>query len=119
MGVRMPKKKGKPVTKILLVVVVIAIVSIGFIGYHDGLLGITPCGDINDLSVDSGTTVRVRGEITVILLGSITLSDATGGVIFLWAGPATLNSIVVVTGVVQSAHFLHLVSSVEVVWIFQ
>ena len=115
----MPKKKGKPVAKILTVVVLIAIVTFGVVGWHDGILGVTPCGDINDLSVDSGTTVRVRGEITIILLGSITLSDDTGGVIFLWAGPATLNSIVVVTGVVQSAHFLHLVSSVEVVWIFQ
>lgn len=114
----MPKKKGKPVTKILIVVVLIAIISVGVVGWHDGILGTTPCGDINDLSVDSGTTVRVRGEITIILLTAITLSDGTGGVIFQWAGPATLNSIVVVTGVVQSAHFLHLVSSVDVVWIF-
>ena len=115
----MPKKKGKPVTKILIGVVLIAIVAFAFVGWHDGLLGITPLGDINNLSVDSGTTVRVRGEITVILLGSITLTDGTGGVIFLWSGHATLNSIVVVTGVVQSAQILHQVSSVEVVWIFQ
>ena len=115
----MPKKKGKPVTKILLVVVLIAIVAVGFVAWHDGAFGITPLGDINDLSVDSGTNVRVKGEITAILGTQITLADATGGCIFTWAGPATLNSIVVVTGVVQSAHFLHLVSSVEVVWLFQ
>ncbi|MGY5855225.1 MAG: hypothetical protein RTS72_01410 [Candidatus Thorarchaeota archaeon] len=115
----MPKKKGKPVTKILLVVVVIAIITFGVVGWHDGILGVTPCGDINDLSVDSGTTVRVRGEITAIVLFVVTLSDGTGGVAFSWTGPATVGSIVVVTGVVQSAHFLHLVSSVEVVWIFQ
>ena len=115
----MPKKKGKPVTKILLVVVVIAIVTFGVIGWHDGILGITPYSEINNLNIDSGTNVRVRGEITAIVLGVVTLSDGSGGVAFLWAGPATLNSIVVVTGTVQSAHWLHLVSSVEVVWIFQ
>ena len=102
-----------------MVVVVIAIVSFGVVTWHDGILGITPLEDINDLSVDAGTTVRVRGEITIILLGAITLNDGTGAVVFLWSGPATLNSIVVVTGVVQSALSLHQVSSVEVVWIFQ
>ena len=115
----MPKKKGKPLTKVLIVVLLIAIVSVGFVAWHDGVIGITQLGDINNLSVDSGTTVRVKGEITAIVLTQITINDGTGGAIFTWAGPATLNSIVVVTGVVQSAHFLHLVSSVEIVWLFQ
>ena len=78
----MPKKKGKPVTKILLVVVVIAIISFGVVGWHDGVLGVTQLGDINDLTINSGTTVRVRGEITAIILFVVTLSDGTGGVAF-------------------------------------
>ena len=116
----MPKKKtGGSATKTLIVVVLIAIAAVGLIAWHDGVLGITPMGDINSMTVDSGTIVRVMGEITVINGTQILLADGTGRCIFTWAGPSTLNSIVVVNGVVQSANFLYLVSSVEAVWIFR
>lgn len=111
-------KKGKSTVKILVIVVtVIAVASLVVVAYHDGLIGVTPMGDINNLIVSSGA-VTVKGEITSIVGTTIQVYDGTGGLQFEWAGPATLHSIVVVRGVISSAYFLYLVSAVDVVWIF-
>jgi hypothetical protein len=110
-------KKGKPIGKILLVVALIAVGTLVVVAWHDGLIGTTSLGSINNLTVSSGA-VTVRGEITGIAGTTITLNDGTGGVEFDWSGPATLHSIVVVRGVITSAHHLGLVSSVDVVWLF-
>ncbi|MGY5878600.1 MAG: hypothetical protein RTV31_00060 [Candidatus Thorarchaeota archaeon] len=116
----MPKKKGSSTSKILVVVLLIAIIGVAFVGWHDGKIGVTPLGSINDLSVSGTTPVRVRGTISVILLTAVTISDGTGSVIFLWADAdsLTVGSIIVVTGEVTSAHWLGDVTSVQVVWLF-
>ena len=118
LGAYMPRKKKRSTRTILIIVVLIAVAGVTVVAWHDGLIMTTPLGEINNLNVSSGA-VRVRGEITAISGTTITLHDGTGTVLFEWAGPATLNSIVVVTGSVSSAHFLHQVSSVEPVWLFR
>jgi hypothetical protein len=112
------KKKGKPVAKILLVVIVIAIVTIGVVAWHDGLFGLTSINDINDGLVDIGTHVAIKGEVTARLGNFITVNDGLNLVGFFWEGASTLNSIVVVRGVVESIITLRNVTSVDVVWIF-
>jgi hypothetical protein len=114
----MPKKKGSP-TKIIVVVLLIAVVAVAFIAWHDGKILVTPMGDINDLTVDSGP-VRVRGTITIILGDLITINDGTGGVAFTWADADSFSvtDIVVVTAEVFSAHILQDVTSVQRIWLF-
>jgi hypothetical protein len=114
----MPKKKGRPVAKILLVVVLIAVVTVGIVAWHDGLIGLTSINDINDGLVPFGTAVSVKGEITARLGNIITIQDGANLLLFDWAGASTLNSIVVVRGVVTSVLTLANVTSVDVVWIF-
>jgi len=114
----MQKKKGKPVAKILLVVALIAIVTIGVVAWHDGLFGLTSMNDINDGLVAIGTPVSVKGEVTARLGNLITVNDGPNGLIFEWTGASTLHSIVVVRGVVGSILSLANVTSVDVVWIF-
>lgn len=114
----MPKKKGRPVAKILLVVVLIGVIAVGFIAYHDGLIGLTSINDINDNLVDIGTHVSVKGEVTLRVGNIITVSDGANFVFFEWDGASTLNSIVVVRGSVSSIVSLANVTSVDVVWIF-
>lgn len=114
----MPKKKGKPIGKVIIVVVLIAVVSFGVIAWHDGLFGITPMGDINNLTVSSGTNVRMKGEVTAIVGSLVTASDGTGVVVFTWGGAITLNAKIVITGIVGSAHIMQSVSAVDTVWIF-
>jgi len=114
----MPKKKGKPVTKIILVVVMLAIVTIGIVAWHDGLIGLTSINDINDGLVPNGTHVTVKGEVTARLGNFLTIQDGANGLGFVWEGSSTLNSIVVVRGVVTSILTLGNVTSVDVVWIF-
>jgi hypothetical protein len=117
-GIYMPKKKGKPIAKIVLAVVVIAIVAGGVVAWHDGLFGLTSINDINDGLVSIGTSVAVKGEVTFRLGNLITISQGSNFVIITWAGPSTLNSIVVVRGIVTSFLSLGNVSSVDVVWFF-
>ena len=114
------KKKGSSTSKILIVVILIAVVAVAFVAWHDGKIAVTPLGDINDFTVDSGTAVRVRGTITAIILTGVTINDGTGGVLFNWpdAASLTLNSIVVVTGEVFSPHILTDVTSVTPIWVF-
>jgi len=112
------KKKGTSKTKILLVIVVIAVVTVGVVAWHDGLIGITRVQDINNGTVSVGSSVAVKGEIIIIFGNLITISDDGNIVAFSWSGPSTLNSIVVVRGVVGSFVTLTDVTSVEVVWIF-
>ncbi len=112
------KKKGQSKTKILLVIVVIAVVTVGVVAWHDGLIGITRVQDINNGTVSVGSSVVVKGEITFRFGNLITISDDGNIVAFIWSGPSTLNSIVVVRGVVESFVMLTDVTSMEVVWIF-
>ncbi|MFX1483384.1 MAG: hypothetical protein ACFFCP_09365 [Promethearchaeota archaeon] len=114
----MPKKKGKPVAKILFVVVLIAVVTIGIVSWHDGLFGLTSINDINDGLVPVGTPVAVKGEITGRLGNIITIQKGLNLLAFEWAGASTMNSIVVVRGSVGSILTLANVTSVDVVWIF-
>lgn len=114
----MPKKKGRPVAKIVLVVVILAIVSFGVVAWHDGLIGLTSINDINDGLVSVGTHVSVKGKITLRVGNIITVSDGSNFLAFDWAGASTLDSIVVVRGVVSSIITLSNVSSVDIVWIF-
>jgi hypothetical protein len=123
MGILMPKKKkGSSASKILIVIVLIAVVSIAIVGWHDGLIGATPMGDINNGTVAEGTAVTVKGEITNIntISSEITIGDTTGGVSFHWVDAASmlLHTRVVVRGVVFSLHILTDVSSVDPVWVF-
>ena len=114
----MPKKKGKPISKILLVVVLIAVITVGVVAWHDGLIGLTSINDINDSLVPNGTHVTVKGELTGRLGNFITINDGLNGLGFVWEGASTLNSIVVVRGIVSSFLTLSNVTSVDVVWIF-
>ncbi len=112
------KKKGKPVAKILLVIVLVVIVSVGVVSWHDGLFGLTSINDINDGLVSVGTPVAVKGEITARVGNLVTVQDGLNILGFTWAGASTLNSIVVVRGIVSSFITLSNVTSVDIVWIF-
>jgi hypothetical protein len=114
----MPKKKGKPIAKMLAGVVVVAIIAIGVIAWHDGLIGLTSINDINDGLVAIGTTVAIKGEVTLRVGNLITISHGSNFVIINWEGASTLNSIVVARGVVASILTLVNVTSVDVVWFF-
>ncbi|MBY8998005.1 MAG: hypothetical protein KGD60_09745 [Candidatus Thorarchaeota archaeon] len=112
------KKKGKPVAKILLSVILIAVVMVGIVAWHDGLIGLTSINDINDGLISNGTLVSVKGEITIRVGNLISLRDGPNLILFEWTGSSTLNSIVVVRGTVSSPLSLSNVTSVDVVWIF-
>ena len=115
----MPKrKKGRPVAKILLVFVLIAVIAIGVVAWHDGLVGLTSINDINDGLVPNGTAVTIKGEIILRVGNFITVSDGSNAVGFIWEGASQLNSIVVVRGIVTSFVTLGNVSAVNIVWIF-
>jgi hypothetical protein len=114
----MPKKKGKPIAKILLVLVLIAVISVGILAWHDGLIGLTSINDINDGLVSIGTHVSVKGEITLRVGNIITVADGSNFLAFAWAGASTLHSIVVVRGIVSTVFSLSNVTSVDIVWIF-
>jgi len=114
----MPKKKGRPVAKIALVLLVLVIVTVGVIAWHDGLIGLTSINDINDGLVSIGTAVAVKGEVTLRVGNIITISDGPNFVLIEWTGASTLNSVVVVRGVVSSIVSLANVTSVDIVWFF-
>lgn len=96
----------------------LTIVTIGVVAWHDGLIGLTSINDINDGLVSNGTHVTVKGEVTARLGNFLTIMDGPNGLGFVWEGASTLNSIVVVRGVVTSFLTLGNVTSVDVVWIF-
>jgi hypothetical protein len=117
-GLMPRRKKSKIPTKyILIVVIVVGVSGLGIVALHDGLIGTTPLGSINDLTVTG--PVVVRAKITNIAGQSILISDGTGAATFTWYGPATVGTTVVVRAEVNSAHTLKLVSAVEPVWFFQ
>ena len=99
----MPRKKKSSTKMIIIVVVIIAIGGLGIVAWHDGLIGSTPLEQMNNLTVSSGA-VTVRGNITAIAGTTITLHDGTGTVLFEWAGPATVGTIVVVRGEILRNH---------------
>lgn len=115
----MPRKKKNTKRNALIVLVLIAVG--GVIAWHDGLFGITAIRDINQGELDTGTNVRIKGEVTAIVGNLMTVSDGDGHTVaFSWSGdkPA-LGSIVVVSGEVSSFISLSDVSSVWAVWIFK
>lgn len=119
----MPKKKKKmsTATVFLILILIIASVSIAAVAWHDGKIGATPIGSINDSSVTSGTPVTVRGTITGIVSGLlVTINDGTGSIAVEWADTAsiTLYSLVVVRAIVNSFHALRDTTSIEPVWLF-
>ena len=118
----MPKRKRTSTSKIIGVIILIAIVSVAIISWHDGLIGVTPIGEINDSSVDTGTAVTVKGEVILIehITNTVIIQDDTGGIGFEWgfADSLELHSVVVVRGVVSSIITLTDVSSVQPIWIF-
>ncbi|TFG33754.1 hypothetical protein EU527_06935 [Candidatus Thorarchaeota archaeon] len=116
----MPKKKKGSNSKILVVVLLIALVAVAIIIYHDGLVGVTPLGDINNLQVDSGTTVTIKGEVTLVIGTWVTVADSTGLIGFNWANADSLDphTLVVVRGVVSTPITLTDVTSVVQVWLF-
>ncbi|MBD3157394.1 MAG: hypothetical protein GF309_01275 [Candidatus Lokiarchaeota archaeon] len=116
---KMPRKKNNTKRNALIVLVLIAVG--GVIAWHDGLFGITAIRDINQGELDTGTNVRIKGELTAIVGNLMTVSDGDGHTVaFSWSGdkPA-LGSIVVVSGEVSSFISLSDVSSVWAVWIFK
>lgn len=115
----MPKKKGKSSGKIIIGIILVAVIAVAILGWHDGLFGVTPIENINNFSVDNGTAVTIKGEITLIFGDLVTISDSTGSLGFTWAdsGSLSLHSIVVVRGVVSSFITLTDVSSVALVWL--
>jgi len=115
----MPRKKNNTKRNALIVLVLIAVG--GVIAWHDGLFGITAIRDINQGELDTGTNVRIKGELTAIVGNLMTVSDGDGYTVgFSWSGdkPA-LGSIVVVSGEVSSVLTLSDVSSVWAVWVFK
>ena len=118
----MPKKKKMSTTTVFIILIlVISIVSVTAVAWHDGKIGTTPMGSINDLSVAHGTQVTVRGVITLIIGGiSITINDGTGTVLVPWTNTASLTmySLVVARATVNSAHTLMDTVSIEPVWLF-
>jgi len=100
------------------VVVLIAVVAVGVTTWHDGLFGIAPMGEINNLNISGGTSVRLKGVVSSISGPTVTVDDGTGAVQFQWSVTLTVGMTVVVTGVVGSAHVMQSVSAVDPVWLF-
>ena len=105
---------------LVIVILFVVVVSVGVVTVHDGKLAPTPMGSINDLSLATGLPVTVRGVITDIVGTTVMVRDGSGVVSFTWADTASLTEfqLVVVRGVINSAHTLTDVTSVEPVWLF-
>jgi len=128
----MPKKKGKSGRKVIIGIILVAVVAVAIIGWHDGLVGVTPIEDIHagnlvdGWDIADGTAVTVKGTITAIntLLNWVTINDGTGSIGFTWgfADDLEVDSVVVVRGVVNTElvilRFIDEVTSVQVVWLF-
>ncbi|MGY5860412.1 MAG: hypothetical protein RTU63_13660 [Candidatus Thorarchaeota archaeon] len=127
----MPKRKKNSKTKLLVVIVIIALVAGAVTMYHDGLIGVTPLEDIHEWNIidgfamDDGTAVSVKGRITGIntIINLVTINDGTGSLGFEWgfADDLEVDSVIVVRGIVQTLGFIRFlddVSSVQVVWLF-
>ena len=117
----MPKKKGGSKGKSIAVVVILAIVIVGVLAWHDGAIGVTSMADINSGNVDIGTVVTVKGELIIRLGNQLTIQDENlNFVAFTWDGTIPpLNSIIVVTGRVTSFVTLGDVTSVRQAIIFR
>ncbi len=124
----MPRKKKSSRKNLYVLIVILIVVGISVVAWHDGVIGATSIQDINEGDVNTGTVVTVKGEVTAIvslpILGTrvfiADLDDDSYGLTFEWDGdiPA-VGSIVVVRGEVNSIFTLTDVTSVQVVWIFK
>ncbi|MHA1927232.1 MAG: hypothetical protein ACTSV2_01495, partial [Candidatus Thorarchaeota archaeon] len=81
------KKKKSSTGKLILVVAFIAIISLGVVSWHDGIIGTTTIADINQGDVDTGTSVTIKGELIISVFNILTVSDGDGhAVAFSWEG---------------------------------
>ena len=116
----MPKRKKKnSKTRIIVIVLALAVIAVVVIAWHDGLIGVTPIGDINSGQLATGTDVAIKGELTIIFGTLLTVNDGTGFAVFEWTGTIPpLHSTVVVQGRVSSVVTLNHVSAVRQVLLF-
>jgi len=114
----MPKKRSSK-GRVALAVVVMALIAIVVIAWHDGLIGTTNIADINSGDVSVGTVVTVKGELTGRLGNVHTISQGSNFLVFTWDGTSPpINSIIVVTGEVSSLLSLDSVTAVRQVLVF-
>ncbi len=115
----MPKKKGS-IIKPVMVIVVLGIVGLGVIAWHDGLIGVTPISEINAGNVPAGTQVTIKGEYTGKFFSALIIKSGNSGLLFSWDGSIPpVGAVIVVRGEVHDSLSLTNVVSVEIVWIFK
>ena len=126
----MPRKKKGSNSKLIGAVLIIALVAVGILVIHDGLVGVTPIEDILDwnladgFEIDDGTSVTIKGTITSIVGDWVVVNDGTGAIGFDWnsADDLEVDMVVVVRGVTDTTllvvRILNDVSSVQPVWLF-
>ncbi|MGY5853518.1 MAG: hypothetical protein RTU92_08145 [Candidatus Thorarchaeota archaeon] len=116
----MPKKK-RSIVKPLGIIILVAVVAIGVVSWHDGLFDtVSSIRDINQGDIDVGTVVTIKGELIVRVGNTFTVADGPNGVYFTWEGASPpLNSIVIVRGTVAYWLSLSDVTTFDAVWVFQ
>ncbi len=119
----MPKKRNQSSScKAIIVLVIICVVGLSYVAWHDGVIGTTSIKAINDGDVSTGTRVTVKGQLTLRLgnLHTISTLDGHNTLVFVWEGVSpAIDSIIVVRGTVSSVLSLSNVTSVETVWWFK
>ena len=117
----MPKKKkskNKSKSRMIGIILVLVIIATSVIMWHDGVILTTSIRDINQGDVESGTSVTIKGELTILVGNLMTVSENGAGIGFMWEGTKPpLHSIVVVRGVVENPIWLRDVTSVEAIWV--
>ncbi|MHA1780802.1 MAG: hypothetical protein ACTSYL_08050, partial [Candidatus Thorarchaeota archaeon] len=106
----MPMGKGKKIIGLLVVI----IVAVGIVAWHDGVIATTSIKSINDGDVDVGTAVTVKGKLTLRVgnVHTVTALDSSNTLVFVWDGDSpAIDSIIVVRGKVHSVVSLNEVSS--------
>ncbi|MGY5876375.1 MAG: hypothetical protein RTU30_11570, partial [Candidatus Thorarchaeota archaeon] len=100
----MPKKKRGSIVKPLGIIILVAVVAIGVVAWHDGLFDtVVSIRDINQSDIAVGTVVTIKGELILRVGNGFTVADGPNGVYFTWDGASpALNSIVIVRGTVAS-----------------
>ncbi len=125
----MPKKKKGSNSKTIGAVLLVALIAVGIVIIHDGMVGVTAIEDILEFDIvdgfamNDGTAVTVKGEITNIAGDWVTINDGTGSISFEWNDADTLEEgmVVVVRGETDTQLVIFRIidaSSVQVVWLF-